>query len=155
MTYYDGFQQARCPACGVLLNSMTPEHALGCPYPMEQSLLRRPITSEELMAKWGNGANSASLPSGLPPWGEIQRRLEALLPSDFFTGQTTNATPTEPKALTLADLERAVHDIDPDGRYLQEARLMAACRKMDKAKVEAVIHFAEQVGSMLDYEVPR
>ena len=82
--------------------------------------------------------------SNLSLWEAMQHRLEALQ-VDFFTGRTTSAAASEPKSLTLEDLERAVHDIDPDGRYLQEARLMAACRKMDKAKVEAVIHFAEMM----------
>ena len=118
MTYDKESQRYFCPKCGVWTNSMVVPHAPGC-----QSPIGRPVLSV---------------------WEAMQHRLEALH-SDFFTGQTTNATPTEPKSLTLEDLERAVHDIDPDGRFLQEARLMAACRKLDKGQVETVIRFAEAV----------
>ena len=85
-----------------------------------------------------------NLISDVSVWEAMQHRLEALH-ANFFTGQTTNSTPTEPKSLTLADLEQAVHDIDPDGRMLQEARLMAACHKLNKEQVETVIRFAEAV----------
>ena len=119
MNDYEGAQQAICRACGVMLDGFSP-HLESCPY------------------------NSTNSISALSVWEAMQHRLEALH-ANFFTGQTTNAAPVEPKSLTLADLERAVHDIDPDGRMLQEGRLMAACHKLNKEQVETVIRFAEAV----------
>jgi uncharacterized protein (DUF433 family) len=85
-----------------------------------------------------------NLISDLSVWEAMQHRLEALH-ADFFGAQTTNATPSEPRSLTLADVESAVHDIDPDGRFLQDARLMVACHKLNKEQVETVIGFAERL----------
>jgi hypothetical protein len=128
-----GPQQPRCPECGVPLNGWD-KHAEGCLY-----LARLVRSPEEIVAQ------RSIAPSDLSVWEAMQHRLEALH-ADFFGAQTTNATPSEPRPLTLADLERAVHDIDPDGRFLQDARLMVACHKLNKEQVETVIGFAERLG---------
>ena len=58
-------------------------------------------------------------------------------------GSTTMGIPSVNPSLTMADIEKALHDIDPDGRRLQEARLLGVCAKLSKAQVEQLIWSAE------------
>lgn len=82
-------------------------------------------------------------------WEGIAERLRQLteeahseaLYGPLATRLTTSSTPA--KELTLETLEAAVRDIDPDGRHLQEGRLLAACAKLPKEHVETVIRMAE------------
>jgi hypothetical protein len=58
------------------------------------------------------------------PFDQLHKRLLELESQGFF-GQTESAASSEP--LTLEALERAVASVDPDGRRMQEARLLVAC----------------------------
>lgn len=85
-------------------------------------------------------------------WGKMQARLEALQAETLLGGMVTNGTPVVAKELTFADIERCVRDIDPDGRRLQEARLLGACQSLTKEQVELVIRFAVTFQEPLPWE---
>jgi hypothetical protein len=79
-------------------------------------------------------------------WGEMAKRLrnaqnrlegQALGVKVSNTSETTVAP-----VLTLETLEASMRDIDPDGRRLQEARLLSECSKLSKAQVETLILMA-------------
>ncbi len=82
------------------------------------------------------------------PHRKISERLQKLLQEEesrAFLGTTTEARPTAPTTLTLEDLERAVADLDPDGRLLREARLLAACQHLGPEQMEVMIRMAQQL----------
>jgi hypothetical protein len=68
---------------------------------------------------------------------EVARRVEA--EALFGSTSTTAGTPPASSTLTVEDLERTMRDIDPDGRRLQEARLLEVCSRLTKDQVEWAI----------------